>query len=186
MLIMSSPANANTHFSLSDLFLTFLKIGAVLYGSGYVLIAFLQNDFVEHFGVLTQQQLIDAVTIGQFTPGPLFTTATFIGYLTHGFDGAWLATLAIFLPAFVFVALIAPWSNKLRNVQALAWLLDGINVASLAFIAYVSFSLFQHVMSDWLSIMAIGVTLVLLMRFPWNAAWYVIAGGVLGYFIGYW
>jgi chromate transporter len=184
-LVMSTSANANTHFSLSDLFLTFLKIGAVLYGSGYVLIAFLQNDFVERFGVLSQQQLIDAVTIGQFTPGPLFTTATFIGYLTHGFNGAWLATLAIFLPAFVFVALIAPWSHQLRKYQALAWLLDGINVASLAFIAFVSFGLFQHVMSDWQSLLAVGLTLVLLLRFSWNAAWYVLAGGLIGFFIGY-
>ncbi len=171
--------------TLSQMFITFLKIGTVLYGSGYVLIAYLQTDFVERFGALTQQQLLDAVTIGQFTPGPLFTTATFIGYVLHGFQGAWLATLAIFLPAFLFVALVAPWVARLRSNRLIATALDAINCASLAFIALVALALCADLTGTfWQPTLAV-LTLFLLLRYTWNSAWFVLGGAVVGAF-GYW
>jgi chromate transporter len=171
--------------TLSQMFITFLKIGAVLYGSGYVLIAYLQTDFVERFGALTQQQLLDAVTIGQFTPGPLFTTATFIGYVLHGFQGAWLATLAIFLPAFLFVALVAPWVARLRSNRWIATALDAINCASLAFIALVALALCADLTGTfWQPALAV-LTLFLLLRYTWNSAWFVLGGAAIGAF-GYW
>ncbi|MBE0689587.1 MAG: chromate efflux transporter, partial [Anaerolineae bacterium] len=112
-------ANAESSRSLTELFLTFLKIGSVVYGGGYVLLAFLHTDFVERLHWLTEQQLIDAVAIGQFTPGPLFTTSTFVGYLIGGVPGAILSTLGIFLPGFVFVAIVSPWVPRIRQN---AWL----------------------------------------------------------------
>src|SRR5205085_3853206 len=121
--MVTSPAN----YSVLTVFLTFLKIGAVLYGSGYVLLAFLRNDFVERLGWLTNEQLLDAVAIGQLTPGPVFTTATFIGYIVGGVPGALVATLGIFLPSFIFVALTHNLIPKLRGSPWTAALLDGVN-----------------------------------------------------------
>ena len=113
----------------------FLKIGSVLYGSGYVLLAFLESEFVNKYGIITEKQLLDAVAVGQFTPGPVFTTATFIGYLIKGFSGAIAATVGIFLPSFLLVWLINPYINKLRNSKAFSSILDGVNLASLALMA---------------------------------------------------
>src|SRR5829696_3184348 len=136
--------------SLMTLFLTFLKIGAVLYGSGYVLLAFLRNDFVHRLGWLTDQQLLDAVAIGQFTPGPVFTTATFIGYVLAGFPGALLATLGIFLPSFVFVGATAPFVHHLRRSSWTSALLDGVNVAALGLMAAVTWELGRSAVVDLL------------------------------------
>ena len=119
----------------------FLKAGALLYGSGYVLVAFLRGDLVERLGWLTDVQLLDAVAIGQVTPGPLFTTATFIGYLLAGIPGAVVATAAIFLPAFVVVALIAPWVERIRDRPLTAALLDGVNAAAIGLMAAVALHL---------------------------------------------
>ncbi|MEZ4523649.1 MAG: chromate efflux transporter [Thermomicrobiales bacterium] len=127
MLALAVPDNAPVSYSATRLFLTFLKIGAVLYGSGYVLLAFLESDFVNNYGWLTQEQLIDGVAIGQFTPGPVFTTATFVGYVTGGFTGAILATLGIFIPSFIFVALMRPALSRARGRDWTAALLDGVN-----------------------------------------------------------
>jgi chromate transporter len=169
---------------IQQMFWTFLKIGAVLYGSGYVLVAYLQSDFVERTAALEPQQLLDAITVGQFTPGPLFTTATFIGYILHGLNGAWLATLAIFLPAFLFVALIAPWSAKLRQHRALSFLLDGINVASLAFLAWVACSFAVQITSDVWQIVLALISLFLLIKYNWNSVWFVLVGGIFGLIFG--
>jgi len=128
-------------FSLPTLFLTFLKIGAILYGSGYVLVALLRADFVARLGWLTEQQLIDAIAIGQITPGPLFTSATFIGYLLGGVPAALIATLGIFLPSYVFVAISNPIIPKLRRSPWAGSLLDGVIAASLGLMAAVSFQL---------------------------------------------
>jgi chromate transporter len=124
-------ATAVVAVSLGTLFLTFLKIGSVLYGSGYVLLAFLRSDFVDRLGWLTDRQLLDAVAVGQFTPGPVFTTATFVGYLVAGWTGALLATLAIFLPSFVFVAISHPLIPRIRGSRLTGAFLDGVNVAAL-------------------------------------------------------
>jgi len=164
---------------IPGLFLSFLKIGSVLFGSGYVLLAFLRTEFVAT-GVLTEGQLLDAVAIGQFTPGPVFTTATFIGYLLEGIPGAVVATLGIFLPAFVFVAVTGPIIPKLRNSPATASLLDGLNVASLALMAGVTLELGRGAITDLFSATLALAALALLIRFRINAAWLVIGGAILG------
>jgi chromate transporter len=180
-----APAKIQDPFSMSQMFWVFLKIGAVLYGSGYVLLAYLQADFVERYGALSAQQLLDAVTIGQFTPGPLFTTATFVGYLLHGFPGAWLATVAIFLPAFIFVALLSPWTANMRANRHVSLALDGINVASLAFMGVVTVVLGRDVLLDPLSVGLTCAALFVLLRYQWNSAWLVLAGAVCGVGIGW-
>lgn len=173
-------AAAAVPFSLGTLFLTFLKIGAVLYGSGYVLLAFLRNDFVERLGWLTNQQLLDAVAIGQFTPGPVFTTATFIGYVTGGVAGAVLATIGIFLPGFVFVAAVHPLVPRLRRSPWMSGLLDGVNVAALGLMAGVTWELGRAALVDGLTVALAVVAALLLIRFAVNSAWLVIGGGVVG------
>ncbi|MBZ0318778.1 MAG: chromate efflux transporter [Anaerolineae bacterium] len=173
--------SANGHeVSLLTLFLTFLKIGGTLYGSGYVLLAFVQNDFVERLGWLTNEQLLDAVAIGQFTPGPVFTTATFIGYLVAGVPGAILATVAIFLPAFVFVYLSSPFIPRLRQSKWLGSLLDGVNVAALGLMAAVTFELGRDALVDWVTVILAIASAVLLIRFKVNSTWLIVGGALVG------
>ncbi len=166
--------------SLMTLFLTFLKIGAVLYGSGYVLLAFLRNDFVERLGWLTDQQLLDAVAIGQMTPGPVFTTATFVGYLVAGVPGAILATVGIFLPAFVFVTLLHPLVPRLRRYPWTAAMLDGVNVAAVGLMAAVTWLLGREAIVDPLTAAIAIVAAFLLIRFRFNSAWLVLVGAIVG------
>jgi chromate transporter len=165
-------------FSLPLLFLTFLKIGSVLYGSGYVLLAFLRADFVLRLGWLTDQQLLDAVAIGQVTPGPLFTAATFIGYIIGGTPGALLATLGIFLPSFIFVAISNPLIPKIRNSAWAASLLDGVNASALGLMAAVTVQLASSSLTDFYTIIIAVLSLILLLRYKINSTW-LIAGGAL-------
>ena len=174
---------ASSGFGLPGVFFSFLKIGSVLFGSGYVLLAFLRTEFIAS-GRLTEQQLLDAVAVGQFTPGPVFTTATFIGYLLEGVPGAALATLGIFLPAFVFVALTGPIIPRLRRSPTMSNLLDGLNVTSLALMAGVTWQLGRNAIVDPFSALLTIVALLLLVRFKINAAWLVIGGGILGLIFG--
>jgi len=168
-------------FSYWTLFLTFLKIGAVLYGSGYVLLAFVQGDFVHRLGWLTDKQLLDAVAIGQFTPGPVFTTATFIGYLVGGWQGALIATLAIFLPSFLFVGAIHPLATRLRRWPVTAILLDGLNVAALALMAAVALQLGVNALVDVVTALLAIAALVILLRFRrLNSVWLIIGGALIG------
>jgi chromate transporter len=158
----------------------FLKAGALLYGSGYVLLAFLRGDLVERLGWLTDVQLLDAVAIGQVTPGPLFTTATFIGYVLAGVPGALVATIAIFLPAFVLVALIGPIADRIRKRPLTAALLDGVNAVALGLMAAVSLQLGASALVDPLSI---GIGVVTLALLAWGrvpSVVLVIAGGAVG------
>jgi chromate transporter len=178
--VLAPAAATATSFSLLTLFLTFLKIGAVLYGSGYVLLAFLHSDFVDGLGWLTNQQLLDAVAIGQFTPGPLFTTATFIGYVLGGPPGALVATLGIFLPSFVFVAASNPFIPRLRRSPWTGALLDGVNIAALGLMAGVTWELAQTAVVDWLTIVMAVMAAVLLFRFKLNSAWLVLGGAGVG------
>jgi chromate transporter len=171
---------ASTPVSLVQLFLIFLKIGSVLYGSGYVLLAFLRNDFVTRLGWLTDQQLLDAVAIGQFTPGPVFTTATFIGYVVGSWPGAMLATIGIFLPSFVFVAAVNPLIPRLRASPWMSALLDGVNVAALGLMAAVTWELGRAAIVDWLTAFLAVVAAALLIRFKLNSAWLVLGGGLVG------
>ncbi|MGC5325293.1 chromate efflux transporter [Brevibacillus sp. SYSU BS000544] len=164
----------------SQLFWIFLKIGSILYGSGYVLLAFLQKDFVDRLGVLSSQQLLDAVAIGQFTPGPVFTTATFIGYLISGVPGALMGTLGIFLPSFVFVAVLTFWMDKLRTNPWVASFIDGVTVASLALMAMVSLKLGVAAVIDIPTAILLICGLVTVFRFKLNSAWLVLAGGLIG------
>lgn len=180
----AAAATSPLSVSLGRMFLIFVKIGAVLYGSGYVLLAFLRSDFVVHLGWLTEQQLLDAIAIGQFTPGPVFTTATFIGYLLGGTPGALLATAGIFLPAFVFVALSHPFIPKLRRSAAAAAALDGVNAASLALMAGVALQLGRTAIVDgWTLAIAVATGAILLVR-PVNSAWLVAAGAAIGLLLG--
>ena len=165
-------------FTLPLLFLIFLKIGAVLYGSGYVLLAFLRADFVVRLGWLTDRQLLDAIAIGQVTPGPLFTTATVIGFILGGTKGALLATAGIFLPSFVFVAISNPFIPRLRRSTWFSGLLDGVNVASLGLMAAVTWHLARFSLTDPLAVLITLICLVLLVRFKINSTW-LIAGGAL-------
>jgi chromate transporter len=167
-------------FSYLQLLLSFLKIGAVLYGSGYVLLAFLQGEFVERLGWLTQQQLLDAVAIGQFTPGPVFTTATFVGYVLGGVPGAVLATVGIFLPSFVFVALSGPLVPRLREWPWTAPLLDGVNAAALGLMAAVTWELGRAAVVDWPTALLAGGAAVLLLRWRVNSTWLVLGGAAAG------
>lgn len=164
-----------------ELFLYFAKIGSVLFGSGYVLIAFLQNDLVTKYQWITQQQLVDAITVGQFTPGPVFTTATFIGYLVSGNRGAVAATLGIFAPAFFFVALSAPVIPKLRRSKWTYPVLDGLNVASLSLMAGTTFLLSKGTVDTVYGACVFTISLLLLVRFKINSVWLILVSGALGY-----
>jgi chromate transporter len=168
-------------YSLPVLFLTFLKIGSILYGSGYVLLAFLQRDLVVRLGWLTSQQLIDAIAIGQVTPGPVFTTATFIGYYLGGFSGAVAATLGIFLPSFIFVAISNPLIPRLRKSAFAGALLDGVNVAALGLMAAVTWQLGQAAIVDPLTIVLALLSLAALFRFKVNSFWLVVGGALIGW-----
>ena len=170
-----------TPFSFPILFLTFLKIGSVLYGSGYVLLAFLRADFVLRMGWLTDQQLLDAVAIGQVTPGPLFTTATFIGYLLGSTPGALLATLGIFLPSFVFVAISNPLIPRIRDSAWASSLLDGVNASALGLMAAVTVQLAASSLVDVFTVVAAIVSLALLLRFKINSTWLIAGGAIAGY-----
>lgn len=177
---LSLPAFAAKSVSLTALFLTFLKIGSVLYGSGYVLLAFLRNDFVVRLGWLTDQQLIDAIAIGQVTPGPVFTTATFIGFILNGVPGALIATLGIFLPSFFFVAISNPIIPRLRNSPWASHLLDGVNAASLGLMAAVTIQLGRASLIDLFTVVIALVTAVLLFRHKVNTTWLVLGGAAIG------
>lgn len=173
-------AQAAVPVSLAQLFLSFLKIGAVLYGSGYVLLAFMRSEFVVRLGWLSDQQLLDAIAIGQFTPGPVFTTATFVGYLVAGAPGAALATVGIFLPSFVFVAAVNPLIPLLRRSPWMGGFLDGVNVAALGLMAAVLWELGRAAVVDWPTALLAAAAAVLLFRFKINSAWLVLAGGAAG------
>lgn len=175
----SSPAVA-APASWHNVFLFFLKIGSVLYGSGYVLLAFLQRDLVERNQWLTSQQLLDAIAVGQFTPGPVFTTATFIGYLLAGNAGAIAGTIGIFLPAFVLVGVINPWVPSLRRSPWVSSVLDGVNAASLGLMAAVTYTLGRAAMVDLLTVVLALLSAIVIFRFKVNSAWLVLAGGVVG------
>jgi chromate transporter len=167
-------------FSLNLMFFFFLKVGAVLFGSGYVLLAFLRADLVERWHWLTESQLLDAIAVGQFTPGPVFTTATFIGYLLSGPTGALVATVGIFLPAFVFVALSAPFIPRLRASPLAGAFLDGVNVASLALMAVVTWQLGASALVDWLTLALAAIAAAVLIRWKINSAWLVLGGAGIG------
>lgn len=182
--VVQSALSSNSEVPLWKLGLFFLKVGGILYGSGYVLIAFLDGDLVQTYGWLTQQQLLDAIAIGQFTPGPVLTTATFIGYVLAGVPGAIVATIGIFLPSFIFVAILNPIIPKLRKSRWTAAFLDAINVSALTLMAVVSVELGIGVLTTWQAGVVTALAVLAVFRFKLNAAYIVLGGAVLGWVLG--
>ncbi len=172
--------------SLTSIFGFFLKVGSVLFGSGYVLLAFLRADLVERWGWLSEAQLLDAIAIGQFTPGPVFTTATFIGYLLGDIPGALAATAGIFLPAFCFVAISGPLIPLLRRSPLAGAFLDGLNAASLALMLVVTLRLAHGAVMNPAGLLLAAVSGVFLFKTRVNSAWLVLGGALVGIFLHPW
>jgi chromate transporter len=171
---------------LPAIFLFFFKISAIIFGSGYVLYAFLYNDLVINYQWISQAQLIDAIAIGQFTPGPVFTAATFIGYLLAGVPGALIASLGVFLPAFIYVAITSPFLSQMRQSKSLSFFLDGVNVASLALMIVVCFNLASAMLTNTLAISIFVVSLGILWRFKVNSAWLILVAATIGFIKSFW
>ena len=180
MLFLQSTAATTTAFGLLPLFLFFLKVGAVLYGSGYVLLAFIRADLVERWHWLTESQLLDAIAVGQVTPGPVFTTATFIGYVLGGLSGAIVATAGIFLPAFLFVAASGPLVPRIRRSPTAGAFLDGVNAASLALMFVVTYQLGRAAVIDVSTLVLALASAIALFRFRLNSAWLILVGAIVG------
>jgi len=178
--VLGVAAPVATRPSLRSIGFFFLKVGAVLYGGGYVLLAFLDQGLVRQHAWLTHQQLLDAVAIGQFTPGPVLSTATFIGYILGGVPGAVVATMAIFLPSFFYVALLAPVLFRLRQSPGMAAFLDSVNVCAVALMAGVTFRLGDDALRGWQSWSIAVAALGVLLRWKVNPAWVVLGGGLVG------
>ena len=173
-------------FSLTKLFLFFLKVGSILFGSGYVLLAFIRTDLVERLHWLSNAQLLDAVAVGQITPGPVFTTATFIGYLLGGVPGAIVATLGIFLPSFVFVSISGPLIPHVRRSPLAGAFLDGVNVGAWALMVAVTYYLGRDAIVDWITLMLTALSAIALLRYRVNSTWLVLGGGAIGLALGPW
>lgn len=182
-LILLVAETGPTAFGLWWLFLFFLKVGAVLYGSGYVLLAFIRADLVERWHWLTESQLLDAIAVGQVTPGPVFTTATFIGYVLGGFKGSLVATVGIFLPAFVFVALSGPLVPRLRRSPAAGAFLDGVNAAALSLMLIVTYQLARAALIDITTVLLAITSAFILWRFKVNSAWLIFGAAFVGWFL---
>ena len=179
-LFLQASAATTATFGLWPLFLFFLKVGAVLYGSGYVLLAFIRADLVERWHWLTETQLLDAIAVGQVTPGPVFTTATFVGYVLGGTQGAVVATLGIFLPAFFFVAVSGPLVPRIRRSPTAGAFLDGVNASALALMSVVTYELGRAALVDLKTLLLAIISAVILFRFRLNSAWLVLGGAILG------
>ncbi|MCW9682780.1 chromate efflux transporter [Dolichospermum planctonicum UHCC 0167] len=189
-VISTATNNINNHVSVSlwKLGLFFLKIGSVLFGGGYLLIAFLQRELVEEYSWLTQQQLLDSIAIGQFTPGPVLSTATFIGYIIAGFPGAIVATVGIFLPSFLFVAMLNSFMDTLRKSSWTRPFLDAVNVSAVALMTLttiqVGIATLISPKTDSIDFLSLGIAVIsaiLVMRYHINAAYLIVGGGIIGY-----
>jgi chromate transporter len=168
--------------STLNLFLIFLKVGAILYGSGYVLFAYLDAELVTR-GLMTRAELIDAIAIGQFTPGPVLSTSTFIGYQLSGFTGALVATAGIFLPSFLFVLLLNPFIPRMRKSTILRYFLDSVNVAAVAVMLAVLIIMAKETLIEWQSISIAVVAAVLMFKTKVSTIWTIVIGAVLGYIL---
>ena len=180
MFLQGVSFDANT----VKIFLTFLKVGAILYGSGYVLFAYLDAELVST-GLLTRSELIDAIAIGQFTPGPVLSTATFIGYQLGGWSGAIAASIGIFLPSFLFVWLLNPWIPKMRQSKILSYLLDSVNVAAVAIMVSVLIKMGGDVLFDWRAWLICGLGLLAVFKLKLNSMWVILGGAILGFALSF-
>ena len=185
-VVGGAAVGAAAGVSLWKLFFFFLKIGAILYGSGYVLVAFLEGGLVRDYGWLTEAQLLDAIAIGQFTPGPVLSTATFIGYVIQGVPGALVATVGIFLPSFIFVLILNPLIPRLRESIWLSAFLDAVNVAAVALMVAVTIELGVSTLVTWPAWVIVTLAAVLALGFKMNAAWIVLGGAILGWMLSPW
>jgi chromate transporter len=183
-LLLQAPTPAILQLTSMKVFWTFLKVGAVLYGSGYVLFAYLDAELVMK-GWLTRPELIDAIAVGQFTPGPVLSTATFIGYQLAGWQGAIAATLGIFLPSFLFVLILNPLVPKMRQSKLLGYFLDSVNVAAVAVMVAVLFEMGRDTLTDWrpIQISAVSFGLTFGLKRKLNPMWIVLGGAMLGYLL---
>jgi chromate transporter len=180
-LLLQTGTSSILKISTIKVFWTFLKVGAVLYGSGYVLFAYLDAELVDK-GWLTQQQLLDAIAVGQFTPGPVLSTATFIGYQLSGFWGAIAATLGIFLPSFLFVLVLNPLVPKMRKSKTLVYFLNSVNISAMAVMLAVLIEMGENTLTDWRAIIIAGISFILTFGVKKiNAMWTIIGCAVLGY-----
>jgi chromate transporter len=182
----ASAASVSAAFGFWPLFLFFLKVGSVLFGSGYVLLVFLRADLVERWHWLTESQLLDAIAVGQVTPGPVFTTATFIGYVLGGPKGAAIATFGIFLPAFAFVAASGPLVPRIRRSPTAGAFLDGVNAASLSLMSVVTYQLCRASLVDAMTAALLVTSLILLVSVRLNSAWLVLGGAIIGILVSLW
>jgi chromate transporter len=181
--LLQTPITSIITVTNTQLFFSFLKIGSILYGSGYVLFAFLDTELVKK-GIITRQLLVDAIAVGQFTPGPVSSAVTFIGYQLNGFSGAAISTLGVFLPCFVFVALLNPLVKKMRSSKIFAAFLDAVNIASVAVIVAVCFAIGKESITDWRTILIACVSTVVVFGFKKvNTVFIVFGGSLLGYFL---
>jgi chromate transporter len=178
-LLTAAPALPHT-VPLLSLFLVFLKIGAVLFGSGYVLVAYLDSELVRNLGWLTRQVLLDAIAIGQFTPGPVLTTSTFIGFQIHGIWGAAMATLGIFLPSFLFVAILNPLISKLRRSSLASAFMDAVNISAVGIMLAVSFRLGQTILVDWRAWVLASLSILVVLIWKKINSLVIVIGGALG------
>jgi chromate transporter len=180
---IQAPAITLANITNTSIFITFLKIGAVWFGGGYVLFGLLDNELVVN-GIMTRQQLMDAVAVGQITPGPLFSTVTFIGWQMKGLSGALMATLGVFIPSFLFVALLNPLVSRMRNSKIFSTFLDAINVASVAVIIAVLFVMGKDSLTSWKTILIGVISLAIAFGFrKLNIAFIVIGGSLAGYLL---
>ena len=182
-LALAVTAAPSSSVTLSALGLFFLKIGCVLFGSGYILVAYLQGGLVEQYQWLTQQQLLDAVAIGQFTPGPVLTTATFIGYVLAGPTGALVATLGIFVPSFLFVLTTNPLIPRLRQSAVASAFLDAVNASAIGLMTAVTVELARHALIDWGAWVIAIISAAVLFRYKINSAWLVLGGAGIGWLL---
>lgn len=181
--LLQIPAAAVGNITALKVFWTFLKVGAILYGSGYVLFAYLDAELVSA-GWLSRAQLIDAVAVGQLTPGPVLSTATFIGYQLAGFGGALMATLGMFLPSFLFVLLLNPLVPKMRQSKLLAYFLDSVNIAAVAIMLAVLFDMSKDTLTDWRGILIVAISVFFTFGpYKLSSMWLVIGGALLGYLL---
>jgi len=166
---------------LTQLALFFLKVGSLLFGSSYILLAFIQHDLVKNFSWITNQQVVDAITVGQITPGPISTTATFIGYVIAGFPGSIISTIGMFLPSFVIVLFTAKFLPKINHISAIKTFLDGISAGAVALIAYAIINLLKSTINDFTAIIVIVVALFLSVKYRVDTLWLILGGFLLGF-----
>ena len=184
-LLLMLPSQIIGKLSTIKVFLTFLKVGCILYGSGYVLFAYLETELVST-GYLTQPELIDAIAMGQFTPGPVLSTATFIGFQLNGIWGALAATLGVFLPSFFFVLLLNPLIPKMRKSKLLGFFLDSINVAAVAVMLAVLITMSKNTLVNWQALVILLITSIMVFRFKKiNVVWVILISAILGYFLSF-